>query len=265
MVPGFTGSTTVPLIVPLTYDLDIASTKYLRPGRRGRSAAAAVLPGRCSPVRRTGCVELVPWHEEAAFRLPVAVAGGDGRALPGRRLGAAAAPGDAGGTAGLPVGTGAADVGRHGGAAAEGGATVNAALDEVAAVADAVLFEGYLLYPYRASAQKNRLRWQFGVLTRRASPTNPTTRAPRCCSSAGPARCSPRAAAVPAPARPDRPRSRRPGGRRARGRATTGGSPGRRRAAGGRRRVSPSVSRSATSDASGPRRSESPGATSSGS
>ncbi len=40
-----------------------------------------------------------------------------------------------------------------------------AALDEVAKVADAVLFEGYLLYPYRASAQKNRIRWQFGVLT----------------------------------------------------------------------------------------------------
>ncbi|WP_433787970.1 hypothetical protein ACQPX6_14265 [Actinomycetospora sp. CA-101289] len=37
-------------------------------------------------------------------------------------------------------------------------------LDAVAAVADAVLFEGYLLYPYRASAQKNALRWQFGVL-----------------------------------------------------------------------------------------------------
>jgi hypothetical protein len=32
------------------------------------------------------------------------------------------------------------------------------------AVADAVLFEGYLLYPYRASATKNRVRWQFGVL-----------------------------------------------------------------------------------------------------
>jgi hypothetical protein len=32
-------------------------------------------------------------------------------------------------------------------------------------VADAVLYEGYLLYPYRASAQKNRVRWQFGVLT----------------------------------------------------------------------------------------------------
>ncbi|WP_327309583.1 hypothetical protein OG730_38400 [Streptomyces sp. NBC_01298] len=31
-------------------------------------------------------------------------------------------------------------------------------------MADAVLFEGYVLYPYRASAAKNRMRWQFGVL-----------------------------------------------------------------------------------------------------
>jgi len=32
------------------------------------------------------------------------------------------------------------------------------------AVADAVLYEGYLLYPYRASSPKNQVRWQFGVL-----------------------------------------------------------------------------------------------------
>ena len=32
------------------------------------------------------------------------------------------------------------------------------------AVADAVLYEGYLLYPYRASSSKNLLRWQFGVV-----------------------------------------------------------------------------------------------------
>jgi hypothetical protein len=31
-------------------------------------------------------------------------------------------------------------------------------------VADAVLWEGYVLYPYRASSSKNRFRWQFGVL-----------------------------------------------------------------------------------------------------
>lgn len=36
------------------------------------------------------------------------------------------------------------------------------------AVADAVLYEGYLLYPYRRSSGKNRVRWQFGVLTPRA-------------------------------------------------------------------------------------------------
>ncbi|MGH3443748.1 MAG: hypothetical protein ACRDPB_00095, partial [Nocardioidaceae bacterium] len=37
-------------------------------------------------------------------------------------------------------------------------------LDAVRAVADAVLFEGYLLYPYRATSAKNVSRWQFGVL-----------------------------------------------------------------------------------------------------
>lgn len=31
-------------------------------------------------------------------------------------------------------------------------------------VADAVLFEGYVLYPYRASSSKNQVRWQWGVL-----------------------------------------------------------------------------------------------------
>jgi hypothetical protein len=38
------------------------------------------------------------------------------------------------------------------------------ALAAAQTVADAVLYEGYLLYPYRASATKNQLRWQFGVL-----------------------------------------------------------------------------------------------------
>ncbi|MCB0949144.1 MAG: hypothetical protein KDB44_07675 [Mycobacterium sp.] len=36
--------------------------------------------------------------------------------------------------------------------------------DRVRAVADAVLYEGYLLYPYRATSAKNQSRWQFGVL-----------------------------------------------------------------------------------------------------
>ncbi|MBQ0826439.1 hypothetical protein [Streptomyces tagetis] len=43
-------------------------------------------------------------------------------------------------------------------------AATEARLSAAREVADAVLFEGYVLYPYRASAAKNRLRWQFGVL-----------------------------------------------------------------------------------------------------
>jgi hypothetical protein len=37
-------------------------------------------------------------------------------------------------------------------------------LDRARTVADAVLYEGYLLYPYRATSRKNQARWQFGVL-----------------------------------------------------------------------------------------------------
>ena len=36
--------------------------------------------------------------------------------------------------------------------------------DRARTIADAVLYEGYLLYPYRASSRKNQCRWQFGVL-----------------------------------------------------------------------------------------------------
>ena len=36
--------------------------------------------------------------------------------------------------------------------------------DRVRTIADAVLYEGYLLYPYRATSGKNQSRWQFGVL-----------------------------------------------------------------------------------------------------
>ncbi|MCW2690994.1 MAG: hypothetical protein JWR37_5884, partial [Mycobacterium sp.] len=36
--------------------------------------------------------------------------------------------------------------------------------DRARTIADAVLYEGYLLYPYRASSSKNQSRWQFGVL-----------------------------------------------------------------------------------------------------
>jgi hydrogenase maturation protease len=36
--------------------------------------------------------------------------------------------------------------------------------EQIKEIADAVLYEGYLLYPYRQSALKNRTRWTFGVV-----------------------------------------------------------------------------------------------------
>jgi hypothetical protein len=41
---------------------------------------------------------------------------------------------------------------------------MTATWDRARAIADAVLYEGYLLYPYRATSSKNQSRWQFGVL-----------------------------------------------------------------------------------------------------
>lgn len=40
----------------------------------------------------------------------------------------------------------------------------SAHLAQARKVADAILYEGYLLYPYRQTAQKNQARFQFGVL-----------------------------------------------------------------------------------------------------
>lgn len=60
------------------------------------------------------------------------------------------------------MGTGA---GKHA-AGGRDGELVN--LDQVEKIAQAVLYEGYMLYPYRASAVKNQQRWNFGVLCPRA-------------------------------------------------------------------------------------------------
>ncbi|MBC9713928.1 hypothetical protein H9Y04_15270 [Streptomyces sp. TRM66268-LWL] len=54
-------------------------------------------------------------------------------------------------------------------------ATEPTGFEHARAVADAILFEGYVLYPYRASAPKNRMRWQFGVLAPPGSDRSETT------------------------------------------------------------------------------------------
>ena len=47
-------------------------------------------------------------------------------------------------------------------------------VDRVRRIADAVLYEGYVLWPYRRSALKNQRRWTFGGVYPRA----PQRRAP---------------------------------------------------------------------------------------
>jgi hydrogenase maturation protease len=41
---------------------------------------------------------------------------------------------------------------------------IERAFERVERIADAILYEGYVLYPYRASSAKNRFRWQIGVV-----------------------------------------------------------------------------------------------------
>src|SRR5581483_10497129 len=52
-------------------------------------------------------------------------------------------------------------------------------------VADAVLYEGYILYPYRASSLKNQFRWQFGIIAPDGSP-DPSFAQSECLVEPGP-------------------------------------------------------------------------------
>ncbi|MGD9528324.1 DUF6084 family protein [Pseudonocardia sp.] len=79
-VRGFTGSTEVDVPVPLTYDLDIAATKYFHGLEADGSGSARDVPLLLlfsGTVYHSGAgsgiqLGLVDWHAEAQFRLPVA-------------------------------------------------------------------------------------------------------------------------------------------------------------------------------------------------
>jgi hypothetical protein len=77
-VPGFVGTATVPLAVPLTYDLDIAATRYFHglsaepDGDRG-VPLLLLFSGTVFYTGPTGVqVGFVSWNQEATYRLPVA-------------------------------------------------------------------------------------------------------------------------------------------------------------------------------------------------
>src|SRR5215469_5907744 len=74
MVPAFTALTEVDLPVPCTYDLEVASARYLQGLDDGTVPLLLLFSGTVFLAAETGfSVELIPWSSEAQFRLPVSV------------------------------------------------------------------------------------------------------------------------------------------------------------------------------------------------
>ena len=73
VVPGFTGETEAELAVPLTYDMDIASTRYFAALEDGEAPLLLLFSGTAFTGPGGFRVSPVPWDKEASFRMPAAV------------------------------------------------------------------------------------------------------------------------------------------------------------------------------------------------
>ncbi|MFF3327500.1 DUF6084 family protein [Streptomyces sp. NPDC002889] len=72
-VPGFTGETETDLVVPCTYDMDIAATRYLQALSDGEVPLLMLFSGTAFTGAGGFRVEPVPWDREASCRMPVKV------------------------------------------------------------------------------------------------------------------------------------------------------------------------------------------------
>ncbi|MFJ9949645.1 DUF6084 family protein [Kitasatospora sp. NPDC091207] len=73
MVPGFTGETEVDLVVPCTYDMDVASARYLAALDGGDVPLLLLFSGTAFTGPGGFQVAPVPWDREATLRMPVRV------------------------------------------------------------------------------------------------------------------------------------------------------------------------------------------------
>ncbi|MEU9166202.1 DUF6084 family protein [Streptomyces sp. NPDC048420] len=71
MVPSFTGEIETDLVVPCTYDMEIAATRYLTALTEGEVPLLMLFSGTAFTGTGGFQVEPVPWDREAAFRMPV--------------------------------------------------------------------------------------------------------------------------------------------------------------------------------------------------
>jgi hypothetical protein len=71
-VPAFSGSTTYPLVVPCTFDLSIATSKYLHALEGGDVPLTFLFSGSVFHADAQGALQVAPisWNKEARFRLP---------------------------------------------------------------------------------------------------------------------------------------------------------------------------------------------------
>lgn len=74
VTPSFTDELTTPVTVPLTYDMEVSTGRYFHALDGGEVALLLLFSGTLFYAGDQGVqVGLVPWHEEAEHRLPVAV------------------------------------------------------------------------------------------------------------------------------------------------------------------------------------------------
>ncbi|WEH13399.1 DUF6084 family protein [Streptomyces sp. VNUA24] len=73
MVPSFTGEIETDVVVPCTYDMEIAATRYLTALTDGEVPLLMLFSGTAFTGAGGFRVEPVPWDQEAAFRMPVTV------------------------------------------------------------------------------------------------------------------------------------------------------------------------------------------------
>ncbi|MGW1887493.1 DUF6084 family protein [Streptomyces sp. NPDC001970] len=73
MVPGFTGETEADLVVPCTYDMDVAATRYFHALSEGDVPLLMLFSGTAFTGAGGFHVEPVPWDRETVCRMPVKV------------------------------------------------------------------------------------------------------------------------------------------------------------------------------------------------
>ena len=173
LVPSFTGSTTFEMPVPCSYDLELASPKYLYALPDGEVPLAFHFSGTVFYRGDDGRLQLtkVPWSADGA----VPAAGRDLAAdWPSTTRPAATSPGRTRRSrpcaelraSGLPVAR------RRRWPTCAMGADERVT-DQLEELVDSLLYEGYALYPYTPEAPRTRRPRRSGSSTRRRTPRRP--------------------------------------------------------------------------------------------